>query len=198
MRIEYLLVSHPGGAKTLKDLGNEMRHPGLWGAMMAGRSRATIAARVTSCAKVGSPSFGTVPSVSNARTGSSIGLSCTSSSDKRRYLPGATSKIQAFSVCEPCIHETQSERYFGSGRRFDVSTDVCSGSGGSRRISTLLYPPAPLRLLTSSFIFSLWPEMALTYTQFSLILQHIESKRWFATPYCIDVDVRRIKSEYRP
>jgi hypothetical protein len=174
-----------------------MRHPGLWGATMAGRSRATIAARVGSCAKVGSPSVWTVPSVSNARTGSSIGLRCTSSSDKRRYLPGATSKIQAFSVSDPWIHETQSERYFGNGRRFDASTEVCSGSGGSGIISTLLYPPSPVGLFTSSFIFSPRLGMALTYTRFSLNLQHIESKRWFATPYCVSVDVRRIKSEYQ-
>jgi hypothetical protein len=198
MRIEYRPGSHPGGTNTLNALGNEIRHPGLCGATIVGRSRATIAARVTSSANVGSLSTAVVPSSSNARIGSSIGLRCTSSSDKSRYLPGAISKIQALSVCEPCTQGTQSERYFGNGRRFDVSTVVCNGMRGSEVISTLFYPVQPVLTFISSFIFSQSSELCLTCTLFSRNLRHVDTGRRSAPSYGIRIDVRRTKGEYCP
>lgn len=196
IRTEYRSGSHPGGRNTLNALGNEIRHPGLCGATIVGRSLATIAARVLSSAEVGSLFSAAVPSKISARTGSSVGLRCTSSSDKSRYLPGARSKIQASSVCEPWIQGTQSERYFGNGRRFEESTVVCNGIRGSAIISPLSYPVLPYRSLISSFIFSEPLGLCLTCTLFSRNLPPIDADVGSPPFYGMGIDAWRIKSEY--
>jgi len=143
-RIEKALRSQSGGTNASNAFGKEILHPGLGGAIIVGTSLATIAARLGSSPQVGSVGAADLPSKITERTGSSSGSLCTCSSDSRRYLPGATRKIQASRVSVPWIHDRQSEKYFGRVIRFDVSAVVCTGMSAFGAICRLrFYPVLP-------------------------------------------------------
>jgi hypothetical protein len=172
-RIENAVRSHPGGVNTSNALGKDIRHPGLGGVMVVGRSLATIAARLVSSEKVGSVGPADFPSNINERTGSSRGSLCTCSSDSRRYRPSSIRRIQASRLTVPRIQDRQSEKYFGNVSRFDVSTVVCRGMRGLVTMDLVVYPLLPDPFFTSLFLFSISHGCRLTFTQFYRTLQAV-------------------------
>ena len=131
-RIEKAFGSQSGGTNTLNAFGKVILHLGLYGAIFAFNNFATMTARLDSSAKVGSTRDADLPPKSNERTGSSCGSFWTCSSDSRRYLPGAISKIQASSSSVPWSHGTQSQSSLGTVIRLSTSAVTCSRivSGG--------------------------------------------------------------------
>ena len=105
-----------------------------------------MAARLDSSAKVGSVTAADLPSSTSERTASSCGSLCTSSSDSRRYLPAAMSKIQACGFSVPRSHGIQSERCLGTVIRPYVSAVTCTGIYASGDICF----PTSYRILPST------------------------------------------------
>jgi hypothetical protein len=162
---ENVLPSHSCGTNGSNALGNAILHPGLGGVSVVGKSLATKAARPDASAKVGSTSDADRRSRIKDRTGSSLELLCTCSSESSRYLPELIRSIQARSVSVPVIQGKQSERYLGNVIRFDASAVVCEGISGSWSIfPSLFYPILPAIYLQMSFIFSRLIKLLLTFT----------------------------------